>query len=267
LRHILIGLQHLAAPVSLSFKDPVPVIRGAVVGTQTLLNSALKNGKDLSSMVIMSSIVAITSPRGPGHVYSEKDWNETSEVEVAQHGAKAASIDIYAASKTAAEKAFWKFRDDNQPKFAMAAVNPALVGGPMLVLPENPDKINETVIHIYKILAGQPIPPTIGTGTMVDVRDVARLLVFSVDHPEKTNGERFLAASACGPNQAVADILREKYPERRSVIQEGTPGLGYTDYDISSFLDTSKAVKTTGVPFIGFKESVLAAAKAFEQYL
>lgn len=137
----------------------------------------------------------------------------------------------------------------------------------MLILPKDPKNINETVIHIYKILAGEPIPPTIGTGTMVDVRDVARLLVFTVDHPEKTNGERFLAASSCGPNQAVADILREKYPERSGIIQEGTPGVGYTDYDISSFIDASKAVKATGVPFIGFKESVLAAAQTFERYL
>lgn len=87
--------------MSLSFKDPVPVIHGAVNGTKTLLNSAYKYGKDLSSVTIMSSIVSVTSPREPGHVYSEKDWNETSESEVEKKGAGASSIDIYSASKTA----------------------------------------------------------------------------------------------------------------------------------------------------------------------
>jgi nucleoside-diphosphate-sugar epimerase len=95
------AIAHLAAPVSFSFKDPVPVIHGAVNGTKTLLNSAYKYGKDLSNVIIMSSIVSITSPREPGHIYSEKDWNEFSEGEVEKKGAGASSMDIYSASKTA----------------------------------------------------------------------------------------------------------------------------------------------------------------------
>ncbi len=216
----------------------------------------------------MSSIVAITSPREAGHIYSEKDWNESSEEAVSKFGGKAASIDIYAASKTAAEKTFWKFRDEKKPTWTMTAINPALVGGPPLLLPKEPKDINETVRDIYTILSGAPIPPTKGTGTMVDVRDIARLLVFAVEHPEKMDGERYLAASAAGHSQAVADILRKAYPDRRSIIQEGTPGEGYaSDHSISAYIDSSKAVKTTGVPFIGLEESVLAAAKAFEIFL
>lgn len=203
-----------------------------------------------------------------GRVYTEKDWNDKSEGEVDRLGAKASSVDIYAASKTAAERVFWKFRHEHSPTFSMAAVNPALVGGPPLLLPADPQHINETVRDVYKILSGAPLPPTFGSGVIVDVRDVARLIVFVVANPDKTNGERYLAVSGVGNSQAVADILRSHYPERRSIIDEGTPGKGYRpDYDISQVVDASKAVRLTGKPWTTFEECVLAAAKAFELYL
>jgi len=260
------AIAHLAAPISLFFTDPVPVMHGAIQGTKTLLNSAFEHGKDVQTVVQMSSIASILSPREHGYIYSEKDWNEASEQEVESKGSKASSRDIYSASKTAAERAFWKFRDENKPKFTMAAVNPALVGGPPLLLPEDPKNISETVGDVYKILSGGSLPPSVGSGVFVDIRDVARLFVFVVDNPEQTNGERYLAASAAKTSQAIADILREAYPERRGIIQEGNPGQD-SPADISLFLDTSKAAKALGVPFTGLKESVLAAAKAFEVYL
>lgn len=266
------AIAHLAAPVSLSFKDPVPVLHGAIVGTQTLLDSALSHGKDLKSVVLMSSIVAIINPNAPPapgsvpHVLNEADWNTTSEEAVAKLGGNAASIDIYAASKTAAEKTFWKFRDEKNPGFTMSAVNPALVGGPPLIMPEKAEGINETVIHIWTILSGAEIPPT--KGTMVDVRDVGRLLVFAVQHPEKADGQRYLASSAMGTNEAVSDILKEAYPDRKDIIKGGVGKVWEDkDFDISGGLDVSKAVNAMGRPFVGFKESVLDAAKSFERYL
>ena len=36
------------------------------------------------------------------------------------------------------------------------------------------------------------------------------MVVFAVEHHEKANGERFLLASAFGPVQSIADIIREK---------------------------------------------------------
>ncbi|KAK9331535.1 hypothetical protein V1520DRAFT_390464 [Lipomyces starkeyi] len=214
---------------ALVFKDPVPVLHGAINGTRTLLEAALNQGDQLKTVVLMSSTVAVMSPREPGHIYTEKDWNETAEDQVARLGAEARSIPIYSASKTAAERIFWRFRDEKEPAFTMTAVS---------------------------------------SGAIVDVRDVARLLVFVVDHPDKTDGERYLAVSGVGTSQAMADILRKHYPERKSIIDEGTPGEGYRpDFDVSMVVDASKAVKLTGVPWIGYEDSVVAAAKEFEKYL
>ena len=102
----------------------------------------------------------------------------------------------------------------------------------------------------------------------VDVRDVSRAVVFAMDHPEKTNGERYIAASACGPPQAVADILRKALPERAAVIDKGTPGEGYLPgfgFPASgNSYDGSKLARTTGQDYIPFDKTVLDTVESFK---
>ena len=68
----------------------------------------------------------------------------------------------------------------------------------------------------------------------VDVRDVAQLLRYSVENPEETNGERYIASSSSSHPQAIADILREEFKADAKTlarILEVTPGKGYSfDY-------------------------------------
>jgi nucleoside-diphosphate-sugar epimerase len=126
-RLIVIGVHaiaHMASPVSLSFTDPEPVMHTAVVGTTSILDSALKAGPQLKTVVIISSIAAVVSPKEPPYTYTEKDWNSFSEGEVERLGKQTPSGHIYRASKTAAERAFWKFRDEKKPSFSMTAINP-----------------------------------------------------------------------------------------------------------------------------------------------
>ena len=114
----------MASPVSLSFTDPDPVIRTAVHGTTSVLKSTAHAGPQLKSVVLMSSIGAIMGSRKPPYTYSEADWNDISEAEVARLGKETPGAHIYLASKTAAERAFWKFRDEAKPAFTMTALNP-----------------------------------------------------------------------------------------------------------------------------------------------
>jgi nucleoside-diphosphate-sugar epimerase len=118
------AILHTAAPVSFFFTDPEPVMHAAINGTLSILDSALKVGPTLESVVIMSSIAAIFSPKELPYAYTEKDWNDQSEGEVKRLGKEAPSAQIYRASKTAAERSFWKFQKEHQPKFAMTAINP-----------------------------------------------------------------------------------------------------------------------------------------------
>lgn len=118
------AIAHTAAPVSFFFTDPEPVLHGAINGTKSILESALKAGPQLKSVVLMSSIAAVLSNKEPPYTYTEKDWNEVSEGLVQQLGKAAPSPQIYVASKIAAEKTFWKFKKENDLAAAFVAVNP-----------------------------------------------------------------------------------------------------------------------------------------------
>jgi nucleoside-diphosphate-sugar epimerase len=156
----------------------------------------------------------------------------------------------------------------------MTAINPVSVWGPPVLLPENPEDLNMTAKVVWTVFSGQDIPPPLGgSNGAVDVRDVARLILFAVQEKEKADNQRFIAASGVRSEQAVADILRRAYPDRRDIIKEGNPGVGYLpDYSVpedgpAARIDSSKAVKLTGSEWISHKQSAIDAAKAFERYL
>ena len=96
-------------------------------------------------------------------------------------------------------------------------------------------------------------------------------MVFGVEHPEKANNERFIAVSAYGSPQAVADILRKAYPERANIIEEGKPGEGYLpDHSFPRdgvVYDGSKAVRVTGQGFIPWEKTVLDTVEGLKSVL
>ncbi len=61
----------------------------------------------------------------------------------------------YCAAKTLAEKAAWKFLEENKTSFDMTVINPDVVIGPMIQNVSDPGRINETNrFTIYKFLDG-----------------------------------------------------------------------------------------------------------------
>ncbi|KAK7193181.1 hypothetical protein DPSP01_010022 [Paraphaeosphaeria sporulosa] len=267
------AIAHLASPVSFNFTDPDPIIKAALSGTTTILNSALKAGPQLKSFIFLSSIVAIMSGNPAPYTYTEKDWNNWAEPTVAAKGKDAPGAAIYCASKAAAEKAFWKFREDNKPAFAQTALNPVFVIGPPLIAPKTPADIGETIHAIWNIFSGGKFPPeglTPGLGTTVDVRDVAAQIEYAIAHPDETDGERYLSSAAVATAQSTADILRKAFPEAKGRIVEGTPGKGYkSDYtllDVENVQasDGSKAKKLLkGGAYIPHEKSVVDTARSF----
>ena len=106
-----------------------------------------------------------------------------------------------------------------------------------------------------------------GLPQTVDVRDVAALVLYPIEHPEETDGERYIASSAAGNPQAIADILRREFPEAKNRIVEGTPGEGYkkgyeADNTQTTPVDSSKAKKLIG-DWVSFETSVVDTAKQF----
>ncbi len=144
--------------------------------------------------------------------------------------------------------------------------------GPPLVPPETSDEISETVIAVWTVLSGAPIPPAISPNqSYIDNRDVARVALWAVDHHEEANGERYITIAGRPDPQTIADILNKHSTNPK--LDKGTPCKGYlADYSYPAEgkgirIDSSKAVKATGQGWIGFEKSVLDAAKVFERYL
>ncbi|RYO93829.1 hypothetical protein DL766_005085 [Monosporascus sp. MC13-8B] len=223
------AIIHAASPTDVSgTTDAAEVVRRAVSSTIAVLHSAEKAGPQLQSVVYMSSSAAIFNTPPEAKVHTERDWNTTSEVLVDKLGSEAGALVGYAASKTAAERAFWEFRDKQKPGFALAAVQASLV---------------------WKIVAGEDIPDPLPIyDATIDVRDVARVLVWAALHPKEADGERYMCSGATGGAQAIADILNKHMPDLQ--VKRGNPGKGYKpDYadpeGVTAF-DCSKAVEATG---------------------
>ncbi|KAF2175037.1 NAD(P)-binding protein [Zopfia rhizophila CBS 207.26] len=248
------AIAHMASPVSFFFKDPEPVLHAAINGTKTILNSALKAGPQLQTVVYTSSITAVKSAKEPHYVYDESDWNDYAEKEVERLGKDTPGPIIYSASKVAAEKAFWAFREEKKPSFTMTAINPVFVIGPPLIAPKTESAVGETIRLIWTVFSGAPFPlPVNGFNFTVDVRDVAALMLY-------------IASSAAGGPQAIADILRKELPETRGRIAEGNPGKGYNkeytvpDGEIDINSEKGKALLGGWIPY---EKSVVDTAKSF----
>jgi nucleoside-diphosphate-sugar epimerase len=112
----------------MGFTDPEPVLHAAVVGTTTILASAYNNaGPQLKSVIMMSSIAAVKTQDQPPYTLTEKDWNNWAEKVIEEKGKETDGGTIYVGSKAASEKAFWKFKDEREPTWAMASINPVYV--------------------------------------------------------------------------------------------------------------------------------------------
>jgi nucleoside-diphosphate-sugar epimerase len=156
--------------------------------------------------------------------------------------------------------------------------------GPPIVLPSSGSKLNETLRPIWDIFSGAAteVPPYIGTGSFVDVRNVATMHIWAFENASKSDGERYLGVQGFGPMQAAADILNDAYRGTKigEKITKGTPGEGYVGYNKetgkvesigklpgASRISGAKAEREMGLKYISFQQSIVDTAKAFEALL
>lgn len=111
------GIFHTASPIDFSISTYEEMVVPAIRGTETLLASALKAGPQLTSVVVTSSVVAVVNPKEGHYVFTEKDYAFVAlekAIKDKEEGATTPGGVLYAASKTAADRAVWKFRDDHK---------------------------------------------------------------------------------------------------------------------------------------------------------
>lgn len=281
------GIFHTASPIDFSITTFEEMVIPAVRGAETVLASALKAGPQLTSVVLTSSTIAVVNPVEGEYTFTEKDFASFALDKALKDkaaGQKTPSSILYGASKTASDQAVWKFRDEHKPSFSISTINPSVVMGPPVILPSSPSKLNETLRPIYDIFSGEAdeLPPYIGTGAFVDVRNVATMHIWAFENASKSDGERYLGVQGFGPTQAVADVLNHAYKGTKfeEKIIKGTPGEGYVGYDKETGtvptvgfmpgarrISGQKAVKEMGLQYIPFQQSILDTAKVLEAFL
>lgn len=195
-------LQHIASPFVLTMpKDENALIGPAVDGTRRALRAALDAGHE--RIVLTSSVAAIDGghrdyrqPLTPG------DWTQTD----------GPRVNAYAKAKTLAEKSAWALVEAEGQRNRLAVINPGTMLGPLL-----DDDPGTSASVIQRLLKGEmPMIPNLIL-PYVDVRDVAEAQVAAMTAPE-AGGHRHIVTNPCVPMGEIAQMLRDKIPERAATI-------------------------------------------------
>jgi nucleoside-diphosphate-sugar epimerase len=127
------GVVHVATITSFD-PDPNNVIPGTIAGVENILKVAAKESS-VKSLVFTSTVGTATFPvpNNPTHVVADS-WNDIA-VQMAWAPppyTPERSLVTYIGSKVEAERALWKFVDEQKPRFRVNAVLPSTVFGPLL---------------------------------------------------------------------------------------------------------------------------------------
>jgi len=200
---------HVASPFLMECpkgKEEEMLINPAVNGTLNVLESA-KETDSVKRVVLTSSIVAIATDAqdcvdarvATGKMIDEKSWNSSASKD----------YNPYAFSKTLAERAAWKFVEDNSDTcgFDLVACNPSFVMGPGIAVHRSAESFK-----FIQMLGSSPGCPDMGL-CFVDVRDVARGHVAAGFLPsEIVAGQRYILNGANNKMMGAAKILSEEFP-------------------------------------------------------
>ncbi|OAA70740.1 NAD(P)-binding domain protein [Akanthomyces lecanii RCEF 1005] len=252
------AVLHLAAPFHYNATDfekelMVPAVQGS-----TAILEACAGIKSVKRVVHTNSFACIydaaAGPR-PDKTYTARDWSPLTY----QDGVEAPNAPTaYRASKTAAERAAWRFMEDNSHAglgFDLVSLCPAMVFGPFLpkAKPRAVADVNTSNLMVWGVAgAGRDaaVPPTKGP-VWVDVRDVADAHVRALVVPE-AGGGRYLLAQGVYCNQELADVAREVMPSHQGRIPVGDPGKREADTHFG--VDATETERVLGVSWRGLDD-------------
>ena len=142
--------------------------------------------------------------------------------------------------------------------------------GPPVQPPATASALSATLRPIWEIFSGSGTSalPGFGTHGLVDVRDVASIHIWCMEHPSESRDKRMRASAGFESPQGVVDALRQAYPERKDVIPPKEPGKGYVpDIVLTKEKSFANASQVAGMRYIPYKQSILETAEFLERYL
>lgn len=195
-------VMHVASPLFPKIpKHEDEMIVPARDGALNVLKAAAGNG--VRRVVMTSSVAAIQYGRKAGErsgLYHEEQWTDPHDRR---------DTTPYFRSKTIAEKAAWDFVAGKSGAPELTTICPGAILGPVLER-----DFGTSASMVVKMLDGSsPAIPRIGFD-VVDVRSVADLHIRAMESPVAA-GERFIGSEGFLWLHEIADILRERYPQRK----------------------------------------------------
>ncbi|EPS58983.1 hypothetical protein M569_15828, partial [Genlisea aurea] len=240
-----VGVFHLASPCTVDeVADPEgELLDPAVKGTINVLTAAKELG--VRRVVVTSSISAIVpSPTWPGDkVKSEECWTD-------EEYCKRKEL-WYPLSKTLAEKAAWKFSEDNS--LDLVVVNPGTVLGPVI-----PQRLNASMMMLLRLLKGcDEVYEDFYMG-VVHVKDVAFAHILAYE--KSSAAGRHLCVESISHFSDFAAKVAELYPEFNipRFPKDTQPGL----VRISS---ASKKLIDLGLDFIPMEQIVKDSVESLKE--
>jgi nucleoside-diphosphate-sugar epimerase len=145
------AIAHIATPNNFD-PDPSKVIPVTVVATTSILKAAVSE-PSVQRFVYTSSVAAAATQRPGNHTHVGRDtWNDWA-IEIANapppYEASRGPA-VYSAAKVMAEKAVWKFLEEEQPPIAINVISPFATIGPVL----HPNQSGATSMWIKELLKG-----------------------------------------------------------------------------------------------------------------
>ncbi|OMO76677.1 NAD-dependent epimerase/dehydratase [Corchorus capsularis] len=200
---------HVATPVNFASEDPEnDMIKPATQGVLNVLNACAK-AKTVKRVVLTSSAaaVSINTLNGTGLVMTEKDWTDIEFLSSAKPPTWG-----YPASKTLAEKAAWKFAEENS--IDLITVIPSLMTGPSLT-PDVPSSIGLATSLLsgnqFLINAMKGMQRLSGSISITHVEDVCRAHVFLAE--KETASGRYICCAVNSSVPELAKFLNNRYPD------------------------------------------------------
>lgn len=255
-------VMHVASPFAIANpKNEDEVIYPAVEGTLRALRAA--QAAKVKRFVLTSSILSMMGSMKKGVVHPS-DWTDVN----------AKDVNTYTKSKTLAEKAAWKFIQDqtNNNKMELVVINPGAVFGP----PLGKDISGTSMRVVKQMLNGRmPLVPK-SSFSMVDVRDVADIHVNSLINPDAAGQRLIVADSVSRSFVNIAEILKNEGHKRVStwvapnfilrlvaLLDRDAKGiLGFLEINVSS--DNSKTREMFNWTPIPFEETIRETGLAIE---
>ncbi|XP_059437535.1 anthocyanidin reductase ((2S)-flavan-3-ol-forming) [Corylus avellana] len=199
---------HLATPVNFASEDPEnDMIKPAIQGVHNVLKACVR-AKTVKRVVLTSSAAAVTINKlnGTGLVMDESHWTDVEFLSTEKPPTWG-----YPASKTLAEKAAWKFAEENG--IDLITVIPTLMAGASLT-PDVPSSVGLAMSLItgneFLINAMKGMQMLSGSISITHVEDVCQAQIFLAEK-ESASG-RYIC---CGVNTSVpelAQFLNKRYP-------------------------------------------------------